>query len=96
VPAGVIDQDAAHHLRGDAKEVRPILPVDLALIDHPQVNLVNERRRLQCVGGAFASELAAGHATQLRIDQREQLIQSTAIAAAPVGEKRRHVNRRSI
>jgi hypothetical protein len=34
---GMIDQDPAHDLRGDTKEVRPILPVDVPLVDEPQI-----------------------------------------------------------
>ena len=43
MPASVVDQYASHHLRCGAKEVSPISPVDLALVDQPQVDLVNER-----------------------------------------------------
>src|ERR1051325_8457367 len=42
--ARVIDEDAAHHLRGDAEEVRAVLPAHLRLIDHPDVSLAAERR----------------------------------------------------
>jgi len=34
----VIDQDAAHDLRRDTKEMRSILPIDLALVDEPHVH----------------------------------------------------------
>ena len=68
--AGVIDQDAPHDLRRHAKEVRPVLPIGLSLIDEPQVDLVHERRRLECVVGPLHPELPVGHATELRIDPR--------------------------
>ena len=39
-----------HQLRGDAEEVRAVLPVGACvLLDEPQVRLVDERRRLQRV-----------------------------------------------
>ena len=66
---GVIDQDPAHDLRRDAKEVRPILPIDLSLIDEPQVDLIYQRRRLQGVVGPLAAKLAHRNPTQLRIDK---------------------------
>jgi hypothetical protein len=47
--AGMVDENAAHDLCGDTKEVRPVLPIDLPLIHEPQVRLVDERRRLQAV-----------------------------------------------
>jgi hypothetical protein len=41
VAASVIDKDSAHDLRGHAEEVRPIPPVDVALVNEPQIHLVN-------------------------------------------------------
>jgi hypothetical protein len=87
----VIDQDPAHDHRRDTKEVRSILPVDLPLIDDPQVHLVNERRRLQGVVGPLAAKVAPRNATELRIDERQQLIERTAVAAALIAKQRRDV-----
>lgn len=39
----VIDQDSPHQLRGDAKELRAVLPVRAVLIDQFQIGLVHER-----------------------------------------------------
>jgi hypothetical protein len=77
VPAGVVDWDPANDLRGHTKEMCPILPIDLALVDEPQVHLVNKRRRLQGVVGPFAPKLARGNAAELRIDEWQQLIERT-------------------
>jgi hypothetical protein len=68
VTAGVIDQDPPHHLRRHPKEVRPVLPIGLSLIDEAQVDLVDERRRLERVIGPLHPELPVGDATELRID----------------------------
>ncbi len=54
VTTRVIDQDPAHDLRRDAKEVRAILPIDLALVDEPHVRLMDQGRRLQGVIRALA------------------------------------------
>ena len=83
-PAGVIDQDPAHRLRGDAKEVCLTVPIDLMLVDKPQVHLVDKRRWLQRVVGPFAPKLAGGYATELRIDEWQQLIERTLIASTPL------------
>jgi hypothetical protein len=68
VTPGVIDQDAPHDLRRHAKEVRPILPIALSLVDEPQIDLVDERGRLERVVHSFHPELPVGDATELRID----------------------------
>jgi hypothetical protein len=67
VPASVIDEDPAHHLGRNAKEVCLTVPINLTLVDEPQVHLVNERRWLQRMVGPFAPKLAGGYATELRI-----------------------------
>jgi len=94
VTTGVIDQDPAHDLRGDAKEMRAILPIALALIDEPDVRLVNEGRRLQGVVGPLVPKLARGNAVELRIDEWQQLIEGSPVASTPVAEQRRDVARR--
>jgi hypothetical protein len=91
VTPGVIDQDPAHDLRRRAKEMRPILPIDLPLIDEPQVHLVNQRRRLQGVVSPLAAKLAPRDATEFRVDQWQQLIERTAVAATPRAKQRRDV-----
>src|SRR6516165_6168992 len=40
--AGVAHQNAPHHLGGDAKELRPVLPIHFMLIDQSQINLVDQ------------------------------------------------------
>jgi hypothetical protein len=94
VATGVIDQDAAHDLRGDTKEMRPILPVDLPLVDEPDKHLVHKRRRLQGVAGPLAPKLAGRHAPELRIDEWQQLVERSPVAATPIAEQCRDVSRR--
>ena len=90
---GVIDQDAAHDLRRDTKEMRSILPVDLALVDEPEVHLMNKGRRLQGVVGPLLPKLARGHAAELRIDEWQQLVERRPVAATPIAEQRCDVAR---
>ena len=92
---GVIDEDPAHDLRRDAKEMPSILPIDLALAHEADVRLMNERRRLQGVVGALAPKLARGNAAKLPVDERQQGTERSPVAPAPVAEQRRHVARRS-
>src|SRR5512134_1048529 len=91
---GVIDQDPAHDVRGDTKEMRPILPIDLALVDEPDVHLMNKGRRLQGVVGPLLPKLARGHAAELRIDEWQQLIERSPVAATPIAKQCRDVARR--
>jgi len=74
--------------------VRAIPPIDLALVDQPDVRLMNQGRRLQGVVGPLAPKLARGHAAKLRIDQGQQLRERRLVATAPVAEQRRDVGRR--
>src|SRR4029453_7442544 len=37
VATSVVDEDPAHDLRGDTKEMSPVAPIALALIDEPQI-----------------------------------------------------------
>jgi hypothetical protein len=94
VTTGVIDQDPAHDLRRDTKEMRSILPIDLALVDEPHVRLMNKGRRLQGVVGPFVPKLARGNAAELCIDEWQQLIEGSPVASTPVAEQCRDVARR--
>jgi hypothetical protein len=95
VTTGVIDQDPAHDLRRNTKKMRSILPIDLALVDEPDVRLMNKGRRLQGVVGPLVPKLARGHAAELRIDEWQQLIERSPVAATPLAEQRRDVARRN-
>ena len=55
----VIDQDAPHQVRGDGKELRAVLPLDLALVDELQIRLVDQGGGRQGVIGPFALKVAA-------------------------------------
>jgi hypothetical protein len=94
VTTGVIDQDSPHELCGDTKEVRPILPVDAALVDEPDVHLMHKGRWLQGVVGTLVPKLARGHPAELRIHKRQQFIERSPVAAIPIAEQRRDVARR--
>src|SRR5262245_13179380 len=80
--------------RGDTKEMHPILPVDLPLIDEPDEHLVHKGRRLQGVIGPLAPKLAGRNAPELRIDEWQQPVERSPVTAAPIGEQRRDVARR--
>ena len=58
--ARVVDQDAPHHLRGDAEEVRATLPGDAILAGEPEVRLVDQGGGLQRVVRPFAAKIRRG------------------------------------
>src|SRR5688572_15879589 len=67
--ARVVNQDAAHHLRSHAEEMCAVLPGHLSLINQTQVSLMDQGRGLQCVIGAFASEIITCQTAEFAIDE---------------------------
>ena len=53
--ARVVHENAAHHLRRDAEEVRPALPLNPILVDQPKIRLIDQRRWLQRMVGTLAA-----------------------------------------
>jgi hypothetical protein len=78
-----IDEDAAHHLRGDAEELTAVLPRRAVLVDEFQVRLVHERRRFQRVIRPFPAHVGARAPAQISVDQRQKLLECARVAAGP-------------
>ena len=83
--AGVINQDAAHELGGDAEEVGAALPINAGLIHQLHVGFVDQRRRLQRMVPAFAAHVVGGDAAQFGVHDREELIVCAGGALTGVG-----------
>jgi hypothetical protein len=79
----VVYEDPAHHLGRHAEKLRPILPPDARLVDQPQVGFVNERGRLQGVGGALASEVIRGLPSKFVVDERQERVPCLEVTIAP-------------
>jgi hypothetical protein len=62
VTACMIDEDLAHQPGRQREKMGPALQRHAVHIHQPQVDLMNERRRLQCARRRFAPETAARHA----------------------------------
>jgi len=60
-----------------------ILPVHPLQVDHPQIGLVHQGRRLQRVPGALAPHPAAGQTPQLLLNKRHQRRQCALVAVPP-------------
>jgi len=83
VPSRALHEDATHQLRRDGEEVRPILPPHPLVIDETNVGLVDERGRLQTVGGTLAFHVEACQAAELRVHDGRQGFERSLIAVAP-------------
>ena len=82
----VINQNAPHHLRGDAEEVSAVLPRRGALIDEPQIGFVDETGSLQGVIRAFSLQVLAGELAQFFVNERHQAGGCFGIALAPIDQ----------
>jgi hypothetical protein len=79
----MVDEDPAHHRRGEPEEVRAIAPGEPLLSGQAQVGLVDEGRRLQRVPLALAAQLRRGEPLELAVDQREELLVGRGFASPP-------------
>jgi hypothetical protein len=89
----VIDQHSTHHVGCRSQKVRPALPIHLALVDEPQIHLMDERGWLQSVLGALGSQMAGRRTPQLGVDERHQPVECTPVAPVPIAQERRNVVR---
>jgi len=81
--ARVVDQDAPHHLRGDAEELRAALPGDAILPDQPEVRFVDQCGGLQRVVRPLAAEVRHGAPSQFPVDEREQIVARLKVSVTP-------------
>jgi hypothetical protein len=70
--AGVVEQDASHHLRGDGEELRPTFPARVVLIAETQPRLVYERGWLERMALALVPERELCLTTKLGIHQANE------------------------
>ena len=62
-------------------------------IDELEVGLVDERGGLQGMSDALVAHLAPGDTAQLRVDQRDELLESHFVAVPPREEQVGHLSR---
>ena len=63
------------------------LPVHRSRTEQPDVHLVHETRRPQGVTGTFLAHVMGGDATQLGIDEREQLLPGGVVAVPQLADE---------
>jgi hypothetical protein len=67
--------------------VRAILPIHFVLIDQFQIRFIDQIRRLQRMPAVFVFQIPARDASQFVIHHRNQLIERSLVAAAPIQQK---------
>ena len=87
VATRVIDENAPHYLRRDGEEMRTIGPVNVFLIDEPNVSLVDEGCGLKRVTFSLPAHVATRKAMEFVVDQRIQLVECVLVSVAPLSEQ---------
>ena len=91
--ARMVHQDASHGLRGDREEVCAV-PIRNGLATHqPHAQFVHDGVRFERMVTPFVAQQVRGNLTQMRVDQREQVIARLLVTAAPSGEPSRDLGR---
>ena len=90
-PPCAIDHDVAQGGGYGGKKVRPILGAPMRPGPQPQVELVYERCGRRRVAVPYAAPLRSGDLFQLRVHQRNKLIERGLIACTPGGEQLRYI-----
>ena len=90
--ANLIDQDVPHDSGGKCEESPPVLETVRLLFEELEIQIVNERGRLQRAWPLAAQE-PHSHAMQVRIHIADELIQRSRVAAGPSLQQRGDVAR---
>jgi hypothetical protein len=84
---GVIDQQVAHLLCGDGEEVGPVLPRHRLTGEQLEVQLVDQRGRLQGVSRPFLLQMPCCQAAQFLVGGSKQALSGLPVAGAPLAEE---------
>lgn len=90
----MVHQNAPHRFGCNSIEVTAALPLPGGVARQSQVGFMDQGGGLQRMGRTLLVHVAAGHSSQLRIDQRHELIERRLVAVAPLVEQLRDVVRR--
>ena len=90
----MVDENPAHGLCGDPKEVAPVLPLHATLIDELQVSLVNQGRCGDGVIRLLAPQIRFRQLFELGVHNLDQLTLGNLVAPTPRYEQLCNVHRR--
>lgn len=82
-PARMVHEDASHDLRGDREELRPIVPVHVALRIESQPRFVRERSRLKRMAVALVPERQLCLPPQLVVHEGRNGVACLRVARTP-------------
>src|SRR5262249_52944898 len=89
--AGVLDEDPSHGLGRRAEEVAPVVPgFRVTAFNQPQVGLVDQGRRLECLARSLPGEPGGRQLAQLAVDQRQKPVGGSGLALVDRLEDSRH------
>jgi hypothetical protein len=82
-PPGILDEDAAHGLRGGPEEVAPAVPRRRLVSTHEaQVRLMDQGGRLESVARPIGGQPGGGQFPQLVIDEGQEIRGGPAVLTA--------------
>jgi hypothetical protein len=84
---GAIDQDLAHDMRSDPKEMDTVAPGGGGLIYQPQIGFVDQVGALEAARGSFPAHMTRGDLPQLVIGQLQQARLGLRLAIVEGAEK---------
>src|SRR3954470_726071 len=90
-PPRDVDEDAPHHPGRYPEEVPSILPGDSIPPEQAQTQLIDERCRLEAIGGTLPDQVPRRHVVQLLVDEGKHALERVRIAGAPGAEQLRDV-----
>src|SRR6185312_8169883 len=82
-----VDENPPHDPGGDSEEVDAVPPLDGLEIAQPHEGVVDQIARLEGRPSSLLVEVVAGEPAQVVVDQRNQLVERTLIAASPFAEQ---------
>jgi len=83
VPAGVVDEHIPHDPRHEGQQLRPPLPLDLGPSGQLQVDLVDQRRRVQGVPLPLTLEVTVGESSKIVVQKGDQVVESFFVTGLP-------------
>jgi len=82
-----VDENAAHRLGGNSKEVGAVLPLHTFVVDQSQVGFVHQRRGLQAVASSLAFQVVVRQTVELVVHDWGQLRERALVPVASGTEK---------
>ncbi len=81
--AGVLDQNFAHEMRANRKEVCSISNIEVLIPHEAEVGLVHERAGLQRMAGSFLTQVVVCQTAKIVVDERNDAVQTLLVTGSP-------------